>query len=995
MSHRLLGRRSHRVLALLGISGLALGGLAVAGPAGAAPGAPTTTYIVQLNDVPAASYTGGVSGYAATKPAAGTKIDERSPAVSRYSGYLRSKHDTMLGKVRGAKRIYDYTLTFNGFAASMTSTQAAVLARTPGVRAVVKSEIRQLDTTSTPAFLGLSQPGGLWSQLGGPGGAGTGVVVGVLDTGLWPESASFAPLEQPGTLHPWHGICQTGEQWTAANCSNKVIGARYYTEGMGGPDELKAQFPYEYISARDADGHGSHTSSTAAGNNGVDAVVDGNSLGFASGMAPNARVAIYKVCWGRGEEAGCTTPDIVQAIEDATADGVDVINFSISGSRTSMVDPVEVAFLFAADAGVFVSTSAGNDGPGASTVAHNDPWVTTVAAGTHDRVFNASVTLGNGQTFTGAGLGAAVPSSPLIQSTAAGLAGADPEEVRLCFVGTLDPAKVTGKIVLCDRGVNARTDKSLAVQQAGGIGMILANTSPNSLNADIHFVPTVHVNEVAGAAIKAYIAGTASPTASLSAGQLAQGARAPFVASFSSRGPALAGEGDLLKPDIMAPGVDVLAAVAPPGRNGRNFDFISGTSMSSPHVAGIGALLTQAHPNWSPMAIKSALLTTASVRDNTGQPIANDTGGAANPFGYGSGQVTPTPAANPGLVYDSGFNDWVRFLCGAGQLDPAGSTCASFGRIDPSDLNTPNLAIGSLAGTQTITRTVTNVGSKKSTYVAFVTAPAGVNVSVNPTRLTIQKGKKATFQVTFTRTSAAFNQYAFGSLSWSDGEHNVRSQIAVRPVAVAAPSNLRGTGVSGSIQVSLTPGYTGTLNSSAAGLIPATVGTATLTDPDGSFPSGNPVAGPDAAKFTVDVPAGTTLARFATFDADYPAGTDLDMYVYRGGTATLVGVSGGPTAEEQVNLANPAAGTYDVYVDLFALAAGETEANIQQFSWALGTAAEGNLTVTPASQAVQLAIPASVTATWTGLTAGQRYLGRLVYSDGTATIGSTVLQVDA
>jgi subtilisin family serine protease len=775
-----------------------------------------------------------------------------------------------------------------------------------------------------------------------------------------------------------------------------VVGARYYTAGFGGPAAIKEQFPEEFISARDTDGHGSHTSSTAAGNFGVEVVIDGKDLGNASGMAPQARVAIYKVCWGRGEAGGCQTPDLVQGIEDAMADGVDVINYSISGSRTSMVDPVEAAFLFAADAGVFVSASAGNDGPGASTVAHNGPWVTTVAAGTHDRVFNASVTLGNGQTFAGAGLGAAVPSSPLVVSTAVGLAGADPTEVRLCFPGTLDPAKVTGTIVVCDRGVNPRTDKSLAVQQAGGVGMVLANVAPSSLNADIHFVPTVHVNETAGAAIKAYVAATASPTASLSEGVLEQGARAPFVASFSSRGPALAGQGDLLKPDIMAPGVDVLAAVAPVGHHGRDFDFISGTSMSSPHVAGLGALLRDAHPSWSPMAIKSALLTSASVRDNTGQPIATDTGGATNAFGYGSGQATPNAAVDPGLVYDSGISDWLRFLCGAGQLAPGSQICATFGRIDPSDLNTPNIAIGSLAGTQTVTRTVTNVAEKAGTYVAFVQEPAGVDVTVQPSRIRVREGEKATFQVTITRRSAAFNQYAFGSLTWSDGGgHNVRSQIAVRPVAVSAPANLRLSGTAGSTEIELTPGYTGTLNSSVAGLIPATVGTATLTDPDGNFPIGNPQPGPDAAKFTVTVPAGTTLARFATFDSDYPAGTDLDMFVYRGGTATLLGLSAGPTAEEIVNLNNPTAGTYDVYVDLFGLAAGETEANVQQFSWALGTAAAGNLTATPASQPVQLGEPATVTASWTGLTAGQRYLGRVVYSDGSATVGSTVLQVDA
>ena len=237
------------------------------------------------------------------------------------------------------------------------------------------------------------------------------------------------------------------------------------------------------------------------------AVINGVTVGNVSGMAPAARIAVYKALWNQpdGTASGATV-DLVQAIDDAVADGVDVINYSISGSRTSVIDPVELAFLFAAEANVFVATSAGNSGPGASTVAHNSPWLTTVAASTHDRLSTKTVTLGNGSTYGGLGVGPAVPSAPLIDSAAAGLPGANATQVRQCFLGTLDPAKVTGKIVLCERGVNARTDKSLAVKNAGGVGMILWNPTANSLNADFHFVPSIHVDHVAGPAIKAYAA---------------------------------------------------------------------------------------------------------------------------------------------------------------------------------------------------------------------------------------------------------------------------------------------------------------------------------------------------------------------------------------------------------------------------------------------------------------------------------------------------------
>ena len=564
MGSPLLRRRNH-ALAGLSAAGL-IAGLVITGPATAAP-APaaggTATYLVQLADAPVASYAGGVAGYAATKPAAGTKLDTASAAVTRYRGYLRHRQDGVLGQAGSARKLYDYSVAFNGFSARMTAADAAKLAGTAGVVAVTKDERRTIDTTRTPEFLGLTKPGGIWSQLGGPGarGAGSSVVVGVVDSGVWPESPSLTPLVNPQRPRNFAGTCQTGEQWTAASCSTKIVGARYYTEGVtAGVGDIKTAFPYEYLSARDAASHGTHTSTTAVGNHGVDVVVDGAALGKASGMAPNARLATYKVCWGRDEAvAGCYTSDSVKAIEDATADGVDVINFSISGSTTSIVNPVELAFLGAADAGVFVAASAGNSGPGASTVAHNGPWVTTVAAGTLDRTGKSSVTLGNGVTYAGVGVGAAVPSSPLVLSTAVAAAGASATDARLCVIGALDPAKATGKIVLCDRGVNARTDKSKEVKRVGGVGMVLANTAPSSLNADLHFVPTVHVDETVGAAIKAYVAGTAAPTASLAKGELEFGVKAPQVASFSSRGPALAGGGDLLKPDIMAPGGEVPA----------------------------------------------------------------------------------------------------------------------------------------------------------------------------------------------------------------------------------------------------------------------------------------------------------------------------------------------------------------------------------------------------------------------------------------------------
>jgi hypothetical protein len=249
---------------------------------------------------------------------------------------------------------------------------------------------------------------------------------------------------------------------------------------------------YEFASARGGEGHGTHTASTAAGNNGVDAVVNGIAPAKISGMAPRARGSLFKVCWGAGTGGGCATSDSVAAIDQAVIDGVDVINFSISGSLTSFLDPVEVAYLFAADAGVFVAASAGNSGPGASTVAHNSPWLTTVAAGTKDKVYDGTVTLGNGAVYTGRSVGGTAGPAAVVLSNNVGLASALANEARLCFSNTwaghpvLDPAQVAGKIVVCDRGTNDRVDKSLAVKQAGGVGMVRQH-HVNSLNADFHW----------------------------------------------------------------------------------------------------------------------------------------------------------------------------------------------------------------------------------------------------------------------------------------------------------------------------------------------------------------------------------------------------------------------------------------------------------------------------------------------------------------------------
>src|ERR671911_1045751 len=370
------------------------------------------TYIVQLADDPAVAYEGGIAGLQATAPAKGQKLDPNSNDVKKYVAYLNGKHADAAAAV-GAEKDYDYAYSFNGFAAKMNADQAAKLASLGGVVDVSKDVLAQPTTSTTPTFLGLNQAGtGLWAKLGGPEKAGENVVVGIIDTGIWPEHPSFSDQKDYGFRtgssgkrsqaygappSSWHGSCQSGEQFSQDMCTNKLMGARYSLSGFGHFGIIQS----DYKSARDADSQGSHTASTAAGNYNVKATGAAEPFGAISGMAPRARIAAYKVCWN-GDAGGCASSDSMAAIDQAVADGVDVINFSISGTSTNFLDPVEVAFLFAARAGVFVAASAGNEGPGASTVAHPGPWLTTVAASTQARASEATLTLGNGAKYVGA-----------------------------------------------------------------------------------------------------------------------------------------------------------------------------------------------------------------------------------------------------------------------------------------------------------------------------------------------------------------------------------------------------------------------------------------------------------------------------------------------------------------------------------------------------------------------------------------------------------------
>jgi subtilisin family serine protease len=942
-------------------------------------------YIVRMVEPPAVAYDGGINGLKPTKPGKGKKIDPDAPDVIKYIGYLDSRHDAVLAKV-GGQKIYDYRYAFNGFASKLSPGDVGKLESDPAVLSVEASEELTLDTATTPSFIGLTDPAaGLWTP---PRNLkGEDVVIGVIDGGVWPEAQSFSDRDANGKLiykpNPgiWHGRkCTPGEQWNASLCNQKLIGARFFCAGRlpagcaGVPDR-------DFLSPRDTSGHGTHTASTAGGNENVATTGPFSVFGSISGIAPRARIAAYKVCFDGGDgQNNCFTSDSVAAIDQAVADGVDVLNFSISGTRTSYLDSVEVAFLAAADAGVFVATSAGNSGPTASTVAHISPWLASVAAGTHSRSGEATASFGAGgpSPIVGGSLsnGAAGPAQ-LVKSTSVGLPDKPADDVRRCFLNALDPALVAGKIVQCDRGFNLLVEKSAEVARAGGVGMILTNVTPGTVGAEMHSVPTVHVADTFRASILSYIdAAGAAATASLSAAVVTSTTPAPAVAGFSSRGPSLAGGGDLLKPDFMLPGQDILAAVSPYGDLGRDFDVFSGTSMSSPHVAGVAALLTQAHPDWSPAAMRSAMATTAH------QSIV----GGYSPFGAGSGQVRPNLATDPGLVYDADTNDYLAFLKGQGLCC---ASDASIPALDASDLNQPSLAVGDLAGAQTLHRTVTNVGGSAATYTSSVVLP-GFSVSVSPSSFTIPAGGTQSFDMTITRTTATLNTYTFGALTWADGTHTVRSPIAVRPIAIRAPAALTLAGASGATSYQITTGYNGGLAYAVRGLIPSTVFSGTV--PDDPADSFDP-SGPGVVSHSIVVPTGTSLLRISMFDEDTDGADDLDLYLFLGGT--LVAASQGTTSTEQIQLAvNPASPAITLTLYVHGFQTDGPDAAYSLHRWALGTTDAGKMAVSGPTTAV-IGMTGTVSVTWGPLDPGMRYLGQIRYNDGLVNRGSTIVRIDS
>lgn len=719
--------------------------------------------------------------------------------ASKRNWHLSFLQQTISSEDPSSRLLYSYHSAMEGFAAQISETEAEYLKRLPDVIAVRPDRRLHIHTTYSYKFLGLSPGrGGAWYNAG----FGRGTIIGVLDTGVWPESPSFNDQGMPQVPKKWRGICQEGQSFNSSNCNRKLIGARFFTKGhqVASPS-FSPETVQEYVSPRDSRGHGTHTSSTAGGRSVAMASVLGNGAGVARGMAPFAHIAVYKVCWFNG----CYSSDILAAMDVAIRDGVDILSLSLGGFPLPLFeDSIAIGSFRAVEHGISVICAAGNNGPVQSSVSNEAPWVATIGASTMDRRFPAIVQMGNGQALYGESLYPgnrpmnSVKELELVYLNSRDTAG------EYCIRGSLPRAKVRGKIVVCDRGVNGRAEKGEVVKEAGGAAMILTNTEINleEDSVDVHVLPATLVGFEESIRLKAYINSTKRPIGTIQfGGTVIRKSMAPAVAQFSARGPSFTNP-SILKPDVVAPGVNIIAAwpqnlgpsALPEDTRRVNFTVMSGTSMACPHVSGIAALIHSVHPKWTPAAIKSAIMTTADVTDHSGKPIM-DGDKPAGVFATGAGQVNPIRAVDPGLIYDIRPDDYVTHLCTLGYttseiftITHRNVSCHEVLLMNRGFcLNYPSFSIIFKHGmrSKVIKRRLTNVGTPNSIYSLEVEAPQGIRVRVKPCRLVFKrKYETLSYKVSFLSSKKRTESLSFaqGHLTWVNTQNSlyrVKSPISV------------------------------------------------------------------------------------------------------------------------------------------------------------------------------------------------------------------------
>jgi subtilisin family serine protease len=1034
----------------------------------AGSGAPRRVYIVQLRTPSAAEQFASIDNALARKSldAAPASFDKNNAAVQSYTAELGALQDKVLSQAGSdIKQIYSYRYSLNGFAARMTESQARKVEHLDEVLAVWEDEVRPLATNYSPQFLGLFEP--TVGLRGAPGLDGDGVIVAVIDSGITPEHPALKDTreadrpsfcrsalaetllglwlckvyrEQDDVLlydppENWNGTCQSGVRFEETACNNKLIGARYFIDGArsmwcgaGNPTECFDNGEIE--SPRDADGHGTHTATTVAGHR-VNASIFGTLLGAVQGIAPRARIAAYKACWLRPGDlrASCNTSDLTNAIDMAVADGVHIINYSVGSSLRLATAPDDIALMAAAKAGILAAVAAGNEGPNLGTIGSpaGAPWVITAAASSRDgQRFEEALEVLSPPTVAGKYAVQEASFTPRLIDN-------DPIEGNLVLVDdnddTLDDGSagttfdacealvndgdISGNIAYIQRGGCSFQTKIDNAETAGAIAVVVFNIAgrPFVMTADPTQlglppnIPALMIGQADGNLILDEINADQTVNLVLDKGFfLSEQETGNIMGAFSARGPAPVQ--DILKPDVTAPGINILAGFTPDAANsvaGENFAYITGTSMATPHVAGVAALLRQAHPDWSPAALKSALMTTA--RQDINQ---QDGATPANPFDFGAGHIVPNKANDPGLVYDVTDDEYDAFACGTASpaVDQARCDALSAGGLsfDAEDLNQPSITIARLANNQTITRRVTNVSDEAETYVASVVAPPEMSVAVVPTNLTVGPGQSATFDVTFTYVSGPLDLWRFGSLTWSSSNHDVRSVLGIQPVALTAPTEVSSFGGTGDISFPVDFGYTGSYTPGVHGLRKPLVISGFVDEDDTKTFTFRGTNGVVATRL-IDVPANQAYLRFALFDELTDGNDDLDMYVYycivadpafiKESECTKLGESGGPTSSEEFNIIFPAGGQYLVLVHGFATdnVAGGDGAIFTLLGWSFGLVDDqGNMTASGPGF-VNAGTTENVDVNWFGLEPDTIYLGGISHNTPQGLAGLTVIRI--
>lgn len=951
------------------------------------------------------------------------QYNSQDPQVVAYNEGLRKLQQQLAAQFTTSGLIYSYTHTLNGFAARMTAAQAADLRLQPGVVGVWEDQPEQVTTNKTPRLLGLTGAGGQHTL----GIKGENIIVGVIDTGISPNNPAFADDGSYPTLARYLGSCDKGQD-AAFNCNNKLIGARYFKAAF---ESTYAIQPGEFISPRDADNHGSHTASTAAGNEGVTATIGGVERGVISGIAPRARVAMYKACWNSDytsptgvQERGCFYGDTMAAIDQAVADGVDVINYSIGGSLTDLTTVAAAAKLRATQAGVVVAVSAGNSGANNAmeTVGTPAPWVISVAASGF-AVNALGVDSGLATPRITAVEGSITKSLDLTGDVSGKIVVAAPYQGCTALTNAAD---VAGNIVMIQRGTCPFADKVTQAQAAGAKAIVVANNvvgNPIAMGGTIAAPATIPglmiTQDGANAIVGAINAGTVV-NVTLSPNYVANA-----MADFSSKGPNKASY-DILKPDITAPGVNILAAGTPTTftkPQGNDFAILSGTSMSSPHIAGMAALLKEQHPTWTPAMIKSALMTTAHQNVNKASSTV-----AADPFDFGAGHAAPVAAMDPGLVYAATANDYFAFLCGIGNSSfvqaASGYSCAAYTNAgyptDASQLNYPSVAISKLKAAKTIVRVVTDVTGNGGTYVPTIEAPAGVTVEfktlnssgvlTNASSLQVPANGKAVYGLTFTPTAnAALDQWKFGALTLSDGVHSVRSPLVVKavlPDLLKAPATQSAVvdKTAGKVTFLADAFYTGTTSGKLFGLQSA-VGSNKVVKQDADKTFSFNEAGMGLT--TVLVPDGTKVLRFSlrnSLTSNAALKANIDLYVYRciKSSCSAVAVAQNAEADEDIVLTNPASANNAANGDYYIVWAhgrdlkGATQLNYTLAYWVVTAPNTANSALVYSTRAIA-GRPNLVTLSTKNLTASSLpYMGMVeLFDNANRKQTSTVLEVFA